>query len=58
MTRLLLTITLLFPLVMTANTITVKTKAPQNRNAMFQYRLIIKEEFILFHSTLIVVLLL
>ena len=31
--RLLLTITFLFPLFLTAETITVKTEAPQNRNA-------------------------
>ena len=36
--RLLLTITFLFPLFLTADTIIVKTKAPQNRNAVFQYR--------------------
>ena len=29
---------LLFPLFLTADTIIVKTKAPQNRNAVFQYR--------------------
>lgn len=29
---------LTFPLFLTAETITVKTKAPQNRNAVFQYR--------------------
>jgi hypothetical protein len=28
----------LFPLFLTADTIVVKTKAPQNRNAVFQYR--------------------
>ena len=28
----------LFPLLLTAETITVKTKAPQNKNAVFQYR--------------------
>ena len=38
MMRLLLTITFLFPLFLTAETIVVKTKAPQNRNAVFQYR--------------------
>ena len=38
MIRLLLTIIFLFPLFLTAETITVKTKAPQNRNAVFQYR--------------------
>ena len=37
MIRLLLTITFLFPLSLTADTIVVKTKAPQNRNAVFQY---------------------
>ena len=36
--RLLLTITFLFPLFLTADTIVVKTEAPQNRNAVFQYR--------------------
>ena len=29
---------LLFPLFLIADTIIVKTKAPQNRNAVFQYR--------------------
>ena len=29
---------LLLPLLITAETIIVKTKAPQNRNAVFQYR--------------------
>jgi len=29
---------LLFPLIIAAETITVKTKASQNRNAVFQYR--------------------
>ena len=38
MIRLLLTITFLFPLLIAAETIVVKTKAPQNRNAVFQYR--------------------
>ena len=38
MIRLLLTMIFLFPLFLTAETITVKTKAPQNRNAVFQYR--------------------
>ena len=38
MIRLLLTITFLFPLCLTADAIIVKTKAPQNRNAVFQYR--------------------
>ena len=38
MIKLLFAITLLFPLLMTADTIIVKTKAPQNRNAVFQYR--------------------
>ena len=37
MMRLLLTMIFLFPLFLTAETITVKTKAPQNRNAVFQY---------------------
>ena len=38
MSRFLFIITFLFPLFLTAETITVKTKAPQNRNAVFQYR--------------------
>ena len=38
MTRFLFTIICLFPLFLTADTIIVKTKAPQNRNAVFQYR--------------------
>ena len=38
MIRLLLTITFLFPLFLKAETITVKTKAPQNKNAVSQYR--------------------
>ena len=38
MIRLLLTIIFLFPLFLTAETIVVKTKAAQNRNAVFQYR--------------------
>ncbi len=38
MIRLLVTITFLLPLFLTADTIIVKTKAPQNRNAVFQYR--------------------
>ena len=38
MTRIFLIITFLFPLFLTAETIIVKTKAPQNRNAVFQYR--------------------
>ena len=38
MIRLLLTMIFLFPLLLTAETIIVKTKAPQNRNAVFQYR--------------------
>ena len=38
MIRLLLTMIFLFPLFLTAETIIVKTKAPQNRNAVFQYR--------------------
>ena len=36
--RLVLTMIFLFPLLLSAETITVKTKAPQNRNAVFQYR--------------------
>ena len=38
MIRLLLTMIFLFPLFLAAETIIVKTKAPQNRNAVFQYR--------------------
>ena len=38
MIRFLSTIICLFPLFLTAETIIVKTKAPQNRNAVFQYR--------------------
>ncbi len=38
MIRLLLTVIFSLPLFLTAETITVKTKAPQNRNAVFQYR--------------------
>ena len=38
MIQLLLTMIFLFPLFLTADTIIVKTKAPQNRNAVFQYR--------------------
>ena len=38
MIRLLLTMIFLFPLFLPAETIVVKTKAPQNRNAVFQYR--------------------
>ena len=38
MSRFLFIITFLFPLFLTAETITIKTKAPQNRNAVFQYR--------------------
>ena len=38
MTRFLLTIICLLPLFLSAETIVVKTKAPQNRNAEFQYR--------------------
>ena len=38
MIRLLQTIIFLLPLLLTAETITIKTKAPQNRNAVFQYR--------------------
>ena len=34
MTRIFLIITFLFPLFLTAETIIVKTKAPQNRNAV------------------------
>ena len=38
MIRLLQTIIFLLPLLLTAETITIKTKAPRNRNAVFQYR--------------------
>ena len=38
MIRLLPIAIFVFPLFLTAETITVKTKAPQNRNAVFQYR--------------------
>ena len=38
MTRFLLTMICLLPLFLSAETIVVKTKAPQNRNAAFQYR--------------------
>ena len=38
MTRFLITMIFLFPLFLAAETIMVKTKAPQNRNAVFQYR--------------------
>ena len=38
MAKILVTITFLLPLLIAAETIVVKTKAPQNRNAMFQYR--------------------
>ncbi len=31
-------ILLLFPLLLSADTIKIKTRAPQNRNAVFQYR--------------------
>ena len=37
-TRLLLTVLLTFPLLLSAETIVVKTKAPKNLNAVFQYR--------------------
>ncbi len=40
MIRLLLTMIFLFPLFLTAETIIVKTKARQNRNAVFQYRVL------------------
>ena len=39
MMRKLFIMILLFPLIIAAETITVKTKAPQNRNAVFQYRI-------------------
>ena len=38
MAKLLLTMIFSLPLFLTADTIIVKTKAPQNRNAEFQYR--------------------
>ena len=38
MIRLLQTIIFLLSLLLTAEIITIKTKAPQNRNAVFQYR--------------------
>ncbi len=38
MIRLLLAMIFLFPLFLAAETIMVKTKSPQNRNAVFQYR--------------------
>ena len=38
MKRLLSIAIFMFPLFLTAETIVVKTKAPQNRNAVFQYR--------------------
>ena len=38
MAKLLLTMIFLLPLFLTADTIIVKTKAPQNKNAVFQYR--------------------
>ena len=38
MAKLLLTMIFSLPLFLTAETIIVKTKAPQNRNAVFQYR--------------------
>ena len=38
MSRFLFIIAFSFPLFLSAETITVKTKAPQNRNAVFQYR--------------------
>ena len=38
MIRLLLAMIFLFPLFLTAKTVVVKTKAPQNKNAVFQYR--------------------
>ena len=34
----MLTMIFLFPLLLSVETIVVKTKAPQNRNAVFQYR--------------------
>ena len=38
MIRLLLAMIFLFPLLLAAETVVVKTKAPQNKNAVFQYR--------------------
>ena len=38
MIRLLLAMIFLFPLFLAAETVVVKTKALQNRNAVFQYR--------------------
>ena len=38
MLKFLSVMVLLFPLFLIAETIVVKTKAPQNRNAVFQYR--------------------
>lgn len=38
MSRFLFIITFLFPLLLSAETIVVKTKAPQNRIAVFHYR--------------------
>ena len=38
MIRLLSIAIFMFPLFLSAETIVVKTKAPQNRNAVFQYR--------------------
>ena len=38
MIRMLSIAIFMFPLFLTAETIVVKTKAPQNRNAVFQYR--------------------
>ena len=40
MIRLLPIAIFVFPLFLTAETIVVKTKAPQNRNAVFQYRVL------------------
>ena len=38
MTRFLIIMICSLPLFLTADTIVIKTKAPQNRNAVFQYR--------------------
>ena len=38
MIRFLFTILFLFPLILSAGTVIVKTKAPHNRQAVFQYR--------------------
>ncbi len=40
MAKIWVTITFLLPLLIAAETIIVKTKAPQNMNAVFQYRVL------------------